>query len=157
TTCRGCYPVMEMPSDHDGPDERTPRQATGAPLEPLLRCPFCDPPPDRVVWTSERVVALWDLYPVSPGHLLILPLRHIETYFDADPLEQEALWKAVGEAKALLDRTHAPHGYNVGFNAGAAAGQTVMHLHLHVIPRYLGDVPDPRGGVRYVIPARANY
>ncbi len=83
--------------------------------------------------------------------------RHVETYFDATPSEQSEIWRAVGELKRTLDAELAPAGYNVGFNAHAAAGQTVMHLHVHVIPRYEGDVEDPRGGVRHVIPGKGSY
>lgn len=98
-----------------------------------------------------------DAYPVSPGHTLVIPRRHVETYRDATAAEQAALWSLVNEVCARLDETHEPDGYNLGVNVGAAAGQTVMHVHLHVIPRYRGDSPDPRGGVRHVFPDKAKY
>ena len=123
------------------------------------RCPFCELPAEDRTWSGELVFAFRDRYPVSPGHTLIVPERHVATWFDATGEEQRALLDAVHEVKAQLDRELAPRpdGYNVGFNAGEAAGQTVMHLHVHVIPRYRGDMDDPRGGVRHVIPSKGNY
>jgi diadenosine tetraphosphate (Ap4A) HIT family hydrolase len=106
---------------------------------------------------NQLAIALWDGYPVSPGHALIIPRRHIPSFFDATEPEQSALIALVNAARPLIDQRHRPDGYNVGINIGAAAGQTVFHLHIHVIPRFLGDVDEPRGGVRHVIPAKANY
>lgn len=123
----------------------------------LPPCPFCGLAHDRFVWSDEHVVAIRDGYPVSPGHTLILPRRHVATWFDATLEEQHAIVRAVAVVRELLDRELRPAGYNVGFNAGEAAGQTVMHLHVHVIPRFRGDVDDPRGGVRGVIPAKQKY
>ncbi|MCK9278744.1 MAG: HIT family protein, partial [Methanoculleus sp.] len=101
--------------------------------------------------------ARYDRYPVSPGHLLLIPFRHVAGPFDATDGEQAALLALVREAKAFLDERFHPDGYNVGVNVGTAAGQTVMHLHVHVIPRYAGDMADPRGGVRGVIPEKRKY
>lgn len=98
-----------------------------------------------------------DAFPVSPGHTLIVPRRHVASWFDATPEERSAMLGLLDDVKAALDRDLRPAGYNVGFNLGDAGGQTVMHLHLHVIPRFPGDVDDPRGGVRLVIPERGNY
>lgn len=120
-------------------------------------CVFCELAERELVWQSPLVVALRDGFPVSPGHTLVLPRRHVATYFDATADEHAEIWRAVAAVKAALDAELQPDGYNVGFNAGPAAGQTVMHLHVHVIPRFRGDVNDPRGGVRHVIPAKANY
>lgn len=103
------------------------------------------------------MLVLRDAFPVSPGHLLLVPRRHIASWFDATPEEQQALTTTIAVARALVEQEHQPDGYNVGMNLGPAAGQTVMHLHLHVIPRFHGDMPDPRGGVRWVLPARADY
>jgi diadenosine tetraphosphate (Ap4A) HIT family hydrolase len=113
----------------------------------------------RAHWVHENALAfaVRDRFPVSHGHTLVIPRREIPTWFDATREEQLALLDLVEQARARLDDELSPDGYNVGFNAGIAAGQTVMHLHIHVIPRFDGDVPDPRGGVRHVIPARANY
>jgi len=103
------------------------------------------------------VIALWDGYPVSPGHALIVPRRHMPSLFDTTETEQSALLAMVNSTKAIIHERHRPDGYNIGVNVGAAAGQTVFHLHIHVIPRFVGDVDEPRGGVRHVIPAKANY
>lgn len=120
-------------------------------------CPFCELPGDDLVWRSELVLAIRDRYPVAPGHTLVITRRHVATYFDAGALERAELWRAIDELKAALDAELHPDGYNVGFNAGAAAGQTVDHLHVHLIPRFTGDMDDPRGGVRGAIPSRQNY
>jgi diadenosine tetraphosphate (Ap4A) HIT family hydrolase len=129
------------------------------PIRPatLGDCPFCTVQPDRVFFQDALVLGLWDAYPVSPGHALLVPRRHVATWFDATDEEQAALGGAIRAAKSEIERRHRPDGYNVGFNAGEVAGQTVFHLHLHVIPRYQGDSPDPRGGVRGVIPGKATY
>jgi diadenosine tetraphosphate (Ap4A) HIT family hydrolase len=120
-------------------------------------CPFCTIDPTRILHESGLVRILRDGFPVSPGHLLLVPRRHIVSWFDATPQEQHALTAAIAVARSLVEQEHQPDGYNVGMNLGEAAGQTVMHLHLHVIPRYRGDVASPRGGVRHVIPAKADY
>lgn len=120
-------------------------------------CPFCSPDADRVFYRGKLVVGLWDAHPVSPGHALLVPIRHVADWFEASPDEQAELLRALRVAKAAVEMEHAPDGYNVGINVGRAAGQTVFHLHVHLIPRYEGDVPDPTGGVRHVIPTFANY
>lgn len=97
---------------------------------------------------------IWDSHPVSPGHALLIPKRHVTTWFDASPEERAELLSAIDSARTAIELTHAPDGYNIGMNLGAAAGQTVSHLHLHIIPRYSGDVPNPRGGVRHVLPCK---
>ena len=125
-------------------------------MDPLT-CPFCNPPEEEIVLANDLCYARYDKYPVSPGHLLLIPFRHVAGLFDATDDEQAALLALVREAKTLLDEHFHPDGYNIGVNVRAAAGQTVMHLHVHVIPRYAGDVADPRGGVRGVIPERQGY
>ena len=124
-----------------------------------MPCPFCALlPQDALVFESPRVLAFRDRYPVSPGHTLVITRRHAATYFDTTPEERTALWSAVETIQAQLrELDPKPDGFNVGFNAGEAAGQTVMHVHVHVIPRYRGDMDDPRGGVRHVIPSKGNY
>ena len=122
-----------------------------------MSCPFCCLPDEALVFRSAKVVAFPDRYPVTLGHTLIVPKRHVETFFDATAEERAAIWDAVDTIKRSLDEEFHPDGYNVGFNAGRAAGQTVMHLHVHLIPRYHGDMPDPRGGVRGVIPDKQRY
>ena len=120
-------------------------------------CPFCQPARDRIIFETPLVIALWDAFPVNRGHALIVPRRHVPTWFDASAEERVALMAAVDEARELIVARYAPDGFNIGINVGAAAGQTVFHLHVHLIPRFDGDVPDPRGGVRWVIPAKWNY
>jgi diadenosine tetraphosphate (Ap4A) HIT family hydrolase len=120
-------------------------------------CPFCKLPRDRIVFESELALAIRDKFPVSPGHTLILPKRHVASPLDTTPEEQATLLKLLCIARVDLDHVHHPAAYNVGVNDGAAAGQTVMHLHVHLIPRYPGDRNDPRGGVRWVLPESAAY
>jgi superfamily II DNA or RNA helicase/diadenosine tetraphosphate (Ap4A) HIT family hydrolase/SOS-response transcriptional repressor LexA len=118
---------------------------------------FLDVPETAWVCANALAFAFRDRFPVTPGHTLIVTRRVTPDWFTATPDERTAVAALVEEVKRQLDAEYAPHGYNVGFNAGAAAGQTVMHLHVHVIPRYRGDMDDPRGGVRHVIPSKANY
>lgn len=126
-------------------------------------CPFCRLAAGRVFLEAELIRGVWDAFPVSPGHALLIPRRHVTDWFEASPDEQAALTAAISEVRTLIDDRAArdgqpkPDGYNVGFNAGDAAGQTVFHLHIHVIPRYSGDSADPRGGIRAVIPGKAPY
>jgi superfamily II DNA or RNA helicase/HKD family nuclease/diadenosine tetraphosphate (Ap4A) HIT family hydrolase len=120
-------------------------------------CPFCDPDPDRVFYKGKLVAAIWDGFPVSPGHALLVPKRHVATWFDATREEQQEIMVTIDIVRAIIISCHNPDGFNVGVNIGRAAGQTVFHLHVHVIPRYEGDVEDPTGGVRGVIPAKGNY
>ena len=120
-------------------------------------CPFCSLPTDRVVAKDQYALTVRDGFPVSPGHTLVISQRHVASLFDLTDDEQAAIWKAVRAAKEALDSAFQPAGYNVGVNVGAAAGQTVMHAHVHIIPRYKGDTPDPRGGVRWVLSDKAVY
>jgi len=122
-----------------------------------LPCLFCTPPADRIFFRDELIIGLWDAYPVSPGHALLVPRRHIATWFESSAQERTAFVAAMDVAKAFIDKDRRPDGYNIGVNCGAAAGQTIFHLHVHLIPRFLGDVADPRGGVRHVIPDKGNY
>lgn len=102
-------------------------------------------------------VAFLDRYPVSEGHSLVVPHRHVESFFKLSSEEQSDLWRLVAECRRDLSRTHKPTGFNIGINDGVTAGQTVMHAHIHLIPRYAGDQEDPRGGVRAVLPEKARY
>ena len=120
-------------------------------------CPFCRPEPDQVFLETDLILGLWDSYPVSPGHALLIPRRHVADWFEADPATQLALIAALPMARDAIEKDHKPDGYNVGINAGEAAGQTIFHLHVHLIPRYKGDQDDPRGGVRRLIPHKARY
>ena len=114
-------------------------------------------PPARIVKENDLAVLIRDAYPVSPGHSLVIPKRHIGSWFEATPEEVSAMLELLEDGKTMLDASHHPDGYNIGINDGPAAGQTVPHLHMHLIPRFAGDVPDPRGGVRWVIADKARY
>ena len=116
-------------------------------------CPFCEPG-ERVVARNELALAVRDREPASPGHTLVVPRRHCESFFELTPEEAAACHALLREQRETLVREHHPDGFNVGVNEGSAAGQSVAHTHLHLIPRYAGDHPDPRGGVRHVIPTR---
>jgi superfamily II DNA or RNA helicase/diadenosine tetraphosphate (Ap4A) HIT family hydrolase/HKD family nuclease len=128
-------------------------------MESAAPSPFLEVPETEWVCANALAFAIYDRFPVSPGHVLVITRRVMPTFFDCTADEQAALVELVGEVKRLLDEQlmPKPDGYNVGFNAGAAAGQTVPHVHVHVIPRYAGDMGDPRGGVRHVIPGKGNY
>jgi len=110
-----------------------------------------------VLFRNEAAIAFRDAYPVAPGHTLVIPVRHVPSFFDTTPEERESMLSLLEAAKQQLQSEFGPAGYNIGINDGAAAGQTVDHLHIHLIPRYQGDRPDPRGGVRWVIPEKADY
>ena len=118
---------------------------------------FCTVPRERIVSADALAVVVRDAYPISPGHTLIVPRRHVASISEVTPDELRSLWSLLGDARRTLDETREPDGYNIGVNDGLAAGQTVMHLHVHLIPRYRGDRADPRGGVRWVIPEKADY
>jgi diadenosine tetraphosphate (Ap4A) HIT family hydrolase len=122
-----------------------------------LECPFCCLKKDRIRLESEFAVAFLDGFPVTEGHMLVVPKRHVVSLFHLPEKEQAAVWLLVTQVRALLLVELQPDGFNVGLNDGSSAGQTVMHAHVHVIPRRSGDVPDPRGGVRWVMPDKAAY
>jgi diadenosine tetraphosphate (Ap4A) HIT family hydrolase len=124
-------------------------------LEKLMNCPFCSK--QEVVARNEHAYLIYDKHPVTQGHLLVITARHVEDFFSTAESERHAMLALAQEARALLARTFAPAGYNIGVNIGAAAGQTIMHVHMHIIPRYSGDTPSPRGGVRGVIPDKQSY
>ncbi|HAG06584.1 MAG TPA: HIT family protein [Peptococcaceae bacterium] len=115
-------------------------------------CIFCTLPPEAVILQNDLAVAIYDKYPVNPGHVLVIPRRHFPTFFEATDEEILAVYRLIKEVRALLDEQYKPDGYNIGVNNGACAGQTVWHMHVHVIPRFTGDVDHPRGGVRRVKP-----
>lgn len=122
-----------------------------------LNCIFCNLEKERIVTENERTFAIYDIFPVSEGHMLIIPKKHFKDYFEVDQQTRDELWKLVDECKRIVDKKFKPDGYNIGINCGEAAGQTVMHLHIHLIPRYKGDIKNPRGGVRGVIPEKRIY
>ena len=120
-------------------------------------CIFCNLEPDRIISESDYTLTIRDGFPVSEGHTLIIPKRHVQSFFELQAIEKAAVLQALDEAKEALDKEFSPDGYNIGINDGEAAGQTVMHLHVHLIPRYKGDTEDPRGGVRWIFPEKAKY
>lgn len=120
-------------------------------------CIFCTASHVNILLEHPLAFVRRDGYPVSKGHCLIIPRRHVASFFECTREERATMMELLDEAKAMIDREHAPSGYNIGINDGAAAGQTVMHVHMHLIPRYAGDAADPRGGVRWVIPDKAAY
>lgn len=119
-----------------------------------MNCPFCSIEP---IIQNDLAIAFYDKYPVNKGHLLVIPKRHVEQYFDLTIEERQAIDSLVFEGKALLDKEYNPDGYNIGINNGEVAGQTIFHVHVHLIPRYKGDMKEPRGGVRGVIPDKRIY
>src|SRR5690606_41913814 len=109
-----------------------------------VNCPFCMLPAERILILADEALVIRDAFPVSPGHTLVVPRRHIGSFFELTDAERACMVELLAQAKAELDLSFQPHGFNIGINEGAAAGQTVPHLHLHLIPRYRVDAPDPR-------------
>ncbi|SFG94529.1 Diadenosine tetraphosphate (Ap4A) hydrolase [Algoriphagus hitonicola] len=121
-------------------------------------CPFCCPSSEtELILESAQAFSIFDKYPVNPGHALIIPKRHVSDYFELSFMEQSSCIFMLNEVKKEIQKRYVPEGFNVGINIGEKAGQTISHVHIHLIPRYLGDVEDPRGGVRGVIPQKRNY
>jgi len=120
-------------------------------------CPFCTLPAERIIHKSQHGVIIRDGFPISPGHTLVIPRRHVDSFFNLTADEKLDLLGLLEIAKAGVESEFKPDSFNIGINDGPAAGQTVPHLHIHLIPRYTGDVPDPRGGVRWIIPDKADY
>ena len=121
----------------------------------MKNCFFCNT--DTYILENDLAKGRFDDYPVNPGHMEFVTKRCIPTFFDATIEEKIAIFNLIDEAKKMLDEKYGPDGYNIGMNCGIAAGQSVMHIHVHLIPRYNGDVENPRGGVRGVIPQKQNY
>lgn len=122
-----------------------------------VTCQFRALAATRVLFRNDASIAVRDAFPVTPGHTLVIPVRHVASFFDATSAEREAMLALLDTAKQQLEAEFGPAGYNIGINDGVAAEQTIGHLHMHLIPRYPGDMPDPRGGVRWVIPDKADY
>lgn len=122
-----------------------------------MTCPFCTLPAHRIIDSNEHGIVVRDGFPVSMGHTLIIPKRHVGSFFEITDEERADLLVLLNKAKVVIKEEFNPDGYNIGINDGSAAGQTVPHLHLHLIPRYKGDRNDPRGGVRWIIPEKADY
>ena len=124
-------------------------------------CPFCDIADkidkSRIIYEDSTWIAVLDKYPVNMGHTLLIPKRHCATYFDLNEIESDSLSKTIRIITKLLKVRYEAQGFNIGVNCGNVAGQTVMHCHIHIIPRYEGDCENPRGGVRGVIPSKQSY
>lgn len=125
------------------------------------QCAFCEilrnDSDNRIIAKNEFAIAVRDGFPLANGHTLLIPKRHIVSFFDLDEKERAAIFELLEFAKKDIDRLHSPAAYNIGINDGKEAGQTVPHLHMHLIPRYKGDVEDPRGGIRWIMPDKADY
>jgi len=135
--------VGTLPSDH--------------PSNEPAGCPFCSLPENRILFTSQSALAIRDAFPISPGHTLVIPNRHVKSIFELENAERNDLFQALSRARSHLVSEMKPDGFNVGINDGLMAGQTVMHLHVHLIPRFEGDKEDPRGGIRWIFPEKAKY
>ena len=122
-----------------------------------MTCPFCNPDPGSLVIASDSCYAKPDAFPVTPGHILVIPRRHVASFWELTAVERLCMTQVIESVRMLLDYYCRPDGYNLGVNIGEAAGQTVPHAHVHVIPRYRGDLHDPRGGVRGCIPHKRIY
>jgi diadenosine tetraphosphate (Ap4A) HIT family hydrolase len=124
--------------------------------DPNNPCLFCKDP-RGVSLERELAYSASDTYAVSPGHTLVIPKRHVDSFFDLTQDELAACMNLINEEKKRIDAEFNPDGYNIGVNVGPAAGQSIFHAHIHIIPRYKGDVENPQGGIRHVIPRNAHY
>jgi len=122
----------------------------------MTACPFCNANTEIVI-ENEYAFSICDRHPVSPGHSLIIPKKHVTNIFDLPLDDYHACFDLVRAVRKRLEREHRADGFNIGVNCGAVAGQTIAHAHVHLIPRYAGDVSKPRGGVRNVIPGKGDY
>lgn len=136
-------------------------QDQSAQVMEIESCPFCEiaanDAGERILQANDQVFLIRDGYPVSEGHSLIIPRRHVASFFDTNPEEKQAILELLEQAKIQLDQDLSPAAYNIGINDGPAAGQTIFHCHVHLIPRYDDNSRDPRGGVRWVNPEKADY
>lgn len=123
----------------------------------MKSCPFCELEAPRIFAACKCAVAIKDVFPVTPGHALVIPRRHVSSIYDLTDGEQAAIWAFVGKVRQTLAEDLAVDSFNIGVNDGTAAGQTIEHAHIHMIPRRAGDVSDPRGGIRQAIPDKARY
>jgi diadenosine tetraphosphate (Ap4A) HIT family hydrolase len=140
-----------MSDNSDTTDERVAREAL------THDSPFYPIAPERLLLETPRCVAFLDTKPVSKGHALVVAKTVTASLFDLPVEVQAEVWETVDRVREILIRRFRPDGFNIGVNDGTAAGQTVAHAHMHIIPRYLNDVPNPRGGIRWVIPTKARY
>lgn len=125
----------------------------------MEECLFCknEDIEDKIVLENELVFAKLDKNPVSQGHMLFITKRHVKDFFETTKEERNSIFELIDKAKEIIDEKYHPSGYNIGMNCGISAGQTIMHVHVHLIPRYDGDVENPKGGVRGVIIKKQNY
>jgi diadenosine tetraphosphate (Ap4A) HIT family hydrolase/5-methylcytosine-specific restriction endonuclease McrA len=150
-----CYRCNSMKRDMDATDLRAVRESFSA---RETGCPFCDFPPERVIAGNNLCFAIRDAYPVTDKHTLILPRRHATNYFELGSAEINAMNRLLVQTRAEIQASDATvEGFNIGINDGSVAGQTVSHCHIHLIPRRKGDIVNPRGGVRHIIPGRGYY
>ena len=150
-----CYSCNAMKRDRDNTDFRGISQSY---QDREQSCPFCDIPSDRIVSDNELCYAIRDRYPVTEGHTLVIPKRHVSDFFDLYSPERNCAHSLLYEQRALIQKEdESVTGFNIGVNSGKDAGQTVFHVHMHLIPRRKGDVGNPKGGVRGVIPGQQDY
>lgn len=123
----------------------------------MNECIFCKITDSDIVLSSKYSLAFYDKFPVNEGHLIIVSRRHTSNYFDLPQIEKNDIWKLVDQASDLLKGKLSPTGFNIGININKSAGQTIHHVHIHLIPRFDNDVKDPTGGVRGVIPSKQKY
>ena len=125
----------------------------------MEECLFCKvkSEKEKIILENELAFARYDEFPVNNGHMLFMTKRHVKDFFETTMKEKQAIFELIEEGKKIIDEKYNPSGYNIGMNCGEAAGQSIMHVHVHLIPRYNGDVENPRGGVRGVIPKKQNY
>jgi diadenosine tetraphosphate (Ap4A) HIT family hydrolase len=123
----------------------------------MTPCVLCQIAPERVILETRVARAVLDAYPISEGHTLVVPRLHIGSIYELSSEDQRATWEHVARVRDLLVERYGVESFNIGLNDGTAAGQTISHAHIHVIPRRTGDTPDPRGGVRWVIADKAAY
>ena len=124
---------------------------------PAENCPLCEVGADRIIAAHQHAIAVADVFPIAAGHTLVIPRRHVTSIFGLDRIEYTQLWNFVFDVRRILAERFLPVAFNIGVNDGMAAGQTVEHAHIHIIPRYDGDVEDPRGGIRWILPQKAKY
>lgn len=117
----------------------------------MTNCYYCNKPSEDYVIENEYAAGYYDAKPSSPGHFLVFTKRHVPDFFEMTPEEQQGVNDLLMKAKELVDKEHKPDAYNMGANCGSAAGQSVKHAHFHLIPRYEGDVENPKGGVRNIL------
>ena len=122
-------------------------------------CLFCEIYSDKsiIIYENSLFWSLFDKNPVTKGHALLIPKKHVVSFFDLDSKDFENLFEGMNEVKKIIDKKYSPDAYNIGINDGETAGRTIHHLHIHLIPRYKGDVKNPMGGVRNVIPGKGEY